>query len=75
MIINIGDSMSDRIGFTEPAMSYYIGKVGLWMMTQTLAATEARHGIDGQHDLPGVLEGSNLRHARGGYAAQALRHP
>jgi NAD(P)-dependent dehydrogenase (short-subunit alcohol dehydrogenase family) len=57
-IINIGDSMSDRPGFTESAMSYYIGKVGVWMMTQTLAATEARHGITVNMVSPGVLEGS-----------------
>jgi NAD(P)-dependent dehydrogenase (short-subunit alcohol dehydrogenase family) len=57
-IINIGDSMSDRIGFTEPAMSYYIGKVGVWMMTQTLAATEAPHKITVNMVSPGVLEDS-----------------
>ena len=57
-IVNLGDSMSERTGFTEPAMSYYIGKVGLWMMTQTLAATEARHGVTVNMVSPGVLEGS-----------------
>jgi 3-oxoacyl-[acyl-carrier protein] reductase len=57
-IINIGDSMSDRVGFADPAMSYYIGKVGVWMMTQTLAATEARHKITVNMVSPGVLEGS-----------------
>jgi NAD(P)-dependent dehydrogenase (short-subunit alcohol dehydrogenase family) len=57
-IINIGDSMSDRPGFAEPAMSYAIGKVGLWMMTQTLAATEAPHGMTVNMVSPGVLEGS-----------------
>jgi NAD(P)-dependent dehydrogenase (short-subunit alcohol dehydrogenase family) len=57
-IINIGDSMSDRIGFVEPAMSYYIGKVGMWMMTQTLAATEAHHKVTVNMVSPGVLEGS-----------------
>jgi len=57
-IINIGDSMSDRIGFTEPAMSYYIGKVGVWMMTQTLAQTEAPHKITANMISPGVLPGS-----------------
>jgi NAD(P)-dependent dehydrogenase (short-subunit alcohol dehydrogenase family) len=57
-IINLGDSMSERTGFTEPAMSYYIGKVGLWMMTQTLAATEAPHKITVNMVSPGVLEGS-----------------
>jgi NAD(P)-dependent dehydrogenase (short-subunit alcohol dehydrogenase family) len=57
-IINIGDSASERTGFTESAMSYYIGKVGVWMMTQTLAATEARHKITVNMVSPGVLEGS-----------------
>jgi len=57
-IINIGDSMSERTGFTEPAMSYYIGKVGVWMMTQTLASTEARHKITVNMVSPGVLEDS-----------------
>jgi NAD(P)-dependent dehydrogenase (short-subunit alcohol dehydrogenase family) len=57
-IVNIGDSMSDRAGFADPAMSYYIGKVGLWMMTQTLARTEAPHKITVNMVSPGVLEGS-----------------
>lgn len=57
-IINIGDSASDRIGYTGSAMSYYIGKVGVWMMTQTLAATEAQHKITVNMISPGVLEGS-----------------
>ena len=57
-IINIGDSASDRLGVTERAMSYYIGKVGLWMMTQTLAATEAHNKITVNMVSPGVLEGS-----------------
>lgn len=57
-IINVGDSMSDRIGFTEPAMSYYIGKVGVWMMTQTLAATEAPHNVTVNMVSPGVLADS-----------------
>jgi 3-oxoacyl-[acyl-carrier protein] reductase len=57
-IINIGDSASDRLGFADLAMSYYIGKVGLWMMTQTLAATEARHRITVNMVSPGTLEDS-----------------
>ena len=54
-IINIGDARSERTEFAEPAMSYYIGKVGLWMMTQTLAATEAHHKITVNMVSPGVL--------------------
>ncbi len=57
-IINVGDSASERIGFTESAMSYYIGKIGLWMMTQTLAATEAPHRVTVNMVSPGVLEDS-----------------
>jgi 3-oxoacyl-[acyl-carrier protein] reductase len=54
-IVNIGDALSDRPGFAEPAMSYYIGKTGVWMMTQTLANTEARHGLTANMVSPGVL--------------------
>ena len=57
-IINIGDSMSDRVGFADPAMSYYIGKMGVWMMTRTLAAAEARHKVTVNMVSPGVLEDS-----------------
>jgi len=57
-IVNIGDAMSDRIGFTEPAMSYYIGKTGVWMMTQTLAHTEAPHKITANMVSPGVIADS-----------------
>jgi 3-oxoacyl-[acyl-carrier protein] reductase len=54
-IVNIGDALSDRPGFAEPAMSYYIGKTGIWMMTQTLANTESRHGLTVNMVSPGVL--------------------
>ncbi len=57
-IINIGDSASDRLGAADRAMSYYIGKVGVWMMTQTLAAAEAHHKITVNMVSPGVLQGS-----------------
>jgi 3-oxoacyl-[acyl-carrier protein] reductase len=57
-IINIGDSMSDRIGFADIAMSYYIGKLGVWLMTRTLATSEARHKITVNMVSPGVLENS-----------------
>jgi 3-oxoacyl-[acyl-carrier protein] reductase len=57
-IINIGDSMSDRIGLADPGMSYYVGKAGLCLMTRTLAATEARHKITVNMVSPGVLDDS-----------------
>ncbi|MEI9999664.1 MAG: SDR family oxidoreductase [Verrucomicrobiota bacterium] len=57
-IINIGDSAADRLAPAETALGYYIGKVGVWMMTRTLAATEARHRVTVNMVSPGVLEGS-----------------
>jgi pteridine reductase len=57
-IISIGDAMSDRIGFTSAAMSYYIGKAGVWRMTQTLAVTEAPHRVTVNMVSLGVLEDS-----------------
>lgn len=57
-IINIGDAISDRPGFTEPAMSYYIGKAGVWTMTKTLATTEAPYKVTVNMVSPGVLADS-----------------
>jgi NAD(P)-dependent dehydrogenase (short-subunit alcohol dehydrogenase family) len=57
-IINIGDSLCQHTGFTEPAFSYYVGKVGVWMLTQTLAVQEAAHGLTVNCVSPGVLERS-----------------
>jgi 3-oxoacyl-[acyl-carrier protein] reductase len=57
-IVNIGDALSDYVGYTEPAMSYYMGKAGVWMMTQTLAHTEAPHKVTVNMISPGVLPGS-----------------
>jgi NAD(P)-dependent dehydrogenase (short-subunit alcohol dehydrogenase family) len=54
-IINIGESASDRIAPAEIATSYYIGKVGVWMMTRTLAASEACHKVTVNMVSPGVL--------------------
>ncbi len=50
--------MAQRAGCGERAMSYYIGKAGVWMMTQALAAAEARHAVTVNMVSPGVLEGS-----------------
>lgn len=57
-IINIGDSLCQHAGFTEPAFSYYVGKVGVWMLTQTLAVQEAPHGLTVNCVSPGILEKS-----------------
>ncbi len=57
-IVNIGDSMADRFGHADPGMSYYVGKAGVWLMTRTLAANEARHKVTVNMVSPGVLEKS-----------------
>ncbi len=57
-IVQIGDVMSARLEPVDSAMSYYIGKAGVWRMTQTLATSEARHGITVNLVSPGVLEDS-----------------
>jgi 3-oxoacyl-[acyl-carrier protein] reductase len=60
-IINIGDSLAARAGFTEPAFSYHLGKTGVWMLTQTLAVLEAPHGVTVNCLSPGMLENSKGR--------------
>jgi 3-oxoacyl-[acyl-carrier protein] reductase len=55
-ILNIGDSRCTSPGFAEPAFSYYVGKVGIWMLTQTWAALEAEHGITVNCISPGMFE-------------------
>jgi 3-oxoacyl-[acyl-carrier protein] reductase len=57
-IVNLGDSMSDRPGVSERGLSYALGKTGLWIMTQTLAALEARHRVTVNMVSPGVLADS-----------------
>jgi NAD(P)-dependent dehydrogenase (short-subunit alcohol dehydrogenase family) len=57
-LINIGDSLCQNAGFAEPAFSYYLGKVGVWMLTQTLAVQEAPHGLTVNCVSPGILEQS-----------------
>jgi 3-oxoacyl-[acyl-carrier protein] reductase len=57
-IIHIGDSMAGRADFSEPALSYYVGKTGVWMLTRTLAVQEAPHGITVNCISPGILERS-----------------
>ncbi len=57
-IVNLGDASSDSDAAVDVALSYYIGKRGLWTMTRSLAAQEARHGVTVNMVSPGVLEGS-----------------
>ena len=57
-IINIGDSSADRPGARDLAWSYHIGKTGVWMLTRSLAVSEAPHGIAVNMVSPGFLENS-----------------
>ncbi len=57
-LISIGDSAADRLAPADTALSYYIGKAGVWKMTRTLAAVEAKHKVTVNMVSPGVLEGS-----------------
>jgi NAD(P)-dependent dehydrogenase (short-subunit alcohol dehydrogenase family) len=57
-VINIGDAMGDRLGHADPGMGYYVGKGGVWLMTRTLAAMEARRRVTVNMVSPGVLDDS-----------------
>ena len=57
-IINVGDSSCGRTGARDLAMSYHIGKTGVWMLTRSFAREEAAHGITVNMVSPGYLENS-----------------
>ena len=57
-IINIGDSGADRPGARDLAWSYHVGKTGVWILTRSLAAEEAAHGVSANMVSPGFLENS-----------------
>ncbi len=57
-IINIGDSECDRIQANLRITPYKIGKVGVYILTKTLAVNEAKYNITVNVVSPGVLENS-----------------
>lgn len=57
-VINIGDSSCDRPGARDLAWSYHIGKTGVWILTRSFAAAEAKHGVAVNMVSPGFLENS-----------------
>ncbi len=57
-VVNIGDSSCDRASARDLALSYHIGKTGVWMLTRSLAASQAVHGIAVNMVSPGYLENS-----------------
>lgn len=57
-IINIADSLADKIQASPKLTPYMIGKTGVLILTQTLAVTEAKHNINVNAISPGVMENS-----------------
>jgi 3-oxoacyl-[acyl-carrier protein] reductase len=57
-IINIGDSSADRPGARDLAWGYHIGKTGVWILTRSFAAVEAKNGIACNMVSPGLLANS-----------------
>jgi len=57
-IINIGDSSCDRASARNMAMSYHIGKTGVWMLTRSFAEFTAQDNITVNMISPGFLENS-----------------
>ncbi len=60
-IVNILDAGADRAGSVPQATAYRIGKTGAWMLTQTLAETEAPFGITVNAVSPGTLDNSERK--------------
>ena len=57
-VINIGDGSCDHPSARDLAMSYHIGKTGVWMLTRSFAKAEAEHGVAVNMISPGLLENS-----------------
>ncbi len=57
-IINISDAGADRITSRPRTLPYHIGKMGVLMITRTMARAEAGYGVTVNAILPGVLENS-----------------
>ena len=60
-IINIADSLADRIQAAPKLTPYIIGKIGVLILTQTLAVTEAKYNINVNAVSPGVMENSVVK--------------
>ena len=60
-IVNVLDADADRLRATPLATPYKIGKTGSLVLTQTLAQTEAPHGITVNAVSPGTLENSQVK--------------
>jgi len=57
-VVNLGDGACDRPGARRMAPAYHIGKTGVYILTRSLAASEAQHGVPVNLVSPGLLETS-----------------
>jgi 3-oxoacyl-[acyl-carrier protein] reductase len=57
-LVNIGDSGADRPTARDHALGYHVGKVGVLMITRSIAKAEAANGITCNMVSPGYLENS-----------------
>lgn len=57
-IINMADSLADKIQASPKLTPYMIGKTGVLILTQTLAVAEAKYNINVNAISPGVMENS-----------------
>jgi len=62
-VVNVLDASADDLGPAVLATPYKIGKVGSLILTRTLAATEAAHGITVNALSPGTLADSERKPA------------
>ena len=60
-IINIADSLADKLQASPKLTPYIIGKTGVLILTQTLAVTEAKYNINVNAVSPGVMENSIVK--------------
>lgn len=58
-IINFSDSSADKIVARPRSTPYSIGKLGILILTRSMAVTEAEHGITVNAILPGVMDNSD----------------
>ena len=60
-IINIGDASADKVTANIKRTPYIIGKVGVLILTKSLALSYAKHNITVNMVSPGIMENSTFK--------------